>query len=61
MEFINETKEVTFELDISSGVTYFAIANSLSNQLRILAHKKGISANTLLYVWIQEKLKEQKS
>ena len=61
MDYFDETKEVEFEIDLLSDVNYFSIAKSLSDQLRIIAQKEGVSANTLLNLWLQEKLKDQES
>jgi predicted HicB family RNase H-like nuclease len=55
------TKEVSFEIDINSETTYYAVEKSLSERLHIIAQKKGISANTLINLWVQEKLQEQKA
>ncbi len=61
MEYQDQTKEVEFEIDLVSDVNYYSIAKSLSEQLRLIAQKEGVSPNTLLNLWIQEKLKEQES
>ncbi len=61
MDYQDQTKEVEFEIDLISDINYFSIAKSLSDQLRLIAQKEGVSPNTLLNLWIQEKLRDQES
>ena len=61
MDFQDQTKEVEFEIDLISDINYFSIAKSLSDQLRLRAQKEGVSPNTLLNLWLQEKLRDQES
>ena len=58
---LDDSEDVEFEVDLGADVNYFPIAKSLTEQLRIIAEKEGISTNTLINIWIQEKLKEQES
>jgi hypothetical protein len=59
-EFWDRTKSARFEVDIESEVTYYALDSVLSKKVRTIAHKRGVSADTLLNLWVQEKLREQK-
>lgn len=59
-DYWGRTKEVSFEVDIESEVTYYAVEKMLSEQLQTVAQKRGISADTLINLWVQEKLQEQK-
>jgi hypothetical protein len=59
-DFWEETKEASFEVDISSEVTYYALDKTLSEQILEIAKERGIAADILLNLWIQEKLQEQK-
>ena len=61
MDYEDQTKEVEFEIDLGTDANYFLIAKSLSYQLRAIAQKEGVSANTLLNIWLQEKLKDQET
>lgn len=56
--FWDQTKEVDFSVDIRSEVTYYAIDKSLSRQIREIARKRGIAADTLLNLIVQEKIRE---
>lgn len=59
-DFWDRTKSAKFEVDIESEVTYYALDSKLSKKVRSIAKKRGVSADTLLNLWIQEKLQEQK-
>jgi len=60
-EHWDKTEQVEFKVDIRSEVTYFAVENSLSEKLRTIARQHGVSADTLLNLWVQERLQEQKT
>ncbi len=60
-DFWNKTKEVEFEVDIKSEITYYALDKRLSEQIQKIAQKRGVSADTLINLWIQEKLQEQRT
>jgi hypothetical protein len=60
-DFWNRTKSVKFEVDIESEVTYYALDSKLSTKIRSIAKKRGVSADTLLNLWVQEKLREQRA
>ncbi len=57
-EFWDETTPVEFEIDLHSETTYYALESNLSMNLRKLAEQRGVSAETLLNLWVQEKTLE---
>ncbi|NUM43436.1 MAG: hypothetical protein HUU38_01930 [Anaerolineales bacterium] len=59
-EYWDQTHPVEFEIDIQSSKTYFAVDTELSTQLGDVARKRGVSAETLVNLWLQEKLMELK-
>ena len=59
--FWDRTAEATFEVDIEGEVTYYAIDRVLSQEIQALAEKRGVFADTLVNLWLQEKLQEQKA
>ena len=59
-EFWDSTKTADFDVDIQSEITYYALDRNLSEQIQRIAQKRGISPDTLLNLWVQEKLQEQK-
>lgn len=60
-DFWDKTKEVSFEIDIKSEVTYYAVDKTLSEKIQTIAQKRGVSADTLVNLWVQEKLQKQKA
>jgi hypothetical protein len=52
----DRTEPAEFEVDILSEITYYALDSKLSEAVRSLARKRGVSADTLLNIWVQEKL-----
>ena len=58
-DFWDTTREVSFEVDIESEVTYYAIDKTLSEKIQAIAQKRGVTADTLINLWVQEKLHEQ--
>jgi len=58
-DYWNKTKSVEIEIDIQSEVTYYAVDKELSAKIRTIAKQHGVSPDTLLNLWAQEKLQEQ--
>ncbi|MGQ3683974.1 MAG: CopG family antitoxin [Candidatus Loosdrechtia sp.] len=60
-DFWDKTKEASFEIAIESEVTYYAVDKILSEKIQAIAQKRGVTADTLVNLWVQEKLQEQKT
>ncbi|HHT9135506.1 MAG TPA: CopG family antitoxin [Candidatus Avalokitesvara rifleensis] len=60
-DYWGKTKPAKFEVDIQSEVTYYALDKELAERVRSLARRRGVSAVTLLNLWVQEKLKTFKT
>ena len=60
-EIWEQTHEVEFEVDIQSSITYFPIESTLSKQLRKLAAQRGVSPETLLNLWVQERIGQEEA
>ncbi|MDO8723173.1 MAG: CopG family antitoxin [Syntrophales bacterium] len=56
--FWDHTREANFSVDIREEVTYYAIDKSLSQQIQDMARKRGIAADTLINLIVQEKIRE---
>ncbi len=52
--------EVSVEVAVSSDKTYFAVAKDLIPQLKFHARRQGISAETLINLWLREKVAQNK-
>jgi len=59
-EFWDKTKEASFKVDIESEVTYYAVDKMLSEKIQSIAQKRGVTADTLINLWVQKKLQEQR-
>lgn len=57
-EYWEQTEPAEFEVDIRSEVTYYALDSTLSAEVRALAERRGVAPETLLNLWVQEKLHE---
>jgi len=57
-DYWEQTRPVEFEVDLQSEVTYYPLDVALSAQVRSIAARRGISPETLLNLWVQEKLQE---
>jgi hypothetical protein len=55
----DETEEVEFNVDLQSDVYYYAVEMSLSSKLHKLADEKGVSAESLLNLWLQERVNSE--
>lgn len=57
-DYWDQTELVEFEVDIQAEATYYALERQLSRELAKAADQRGVSAETLLNIWVQEKLRE---
>jgi len=57
-DYWNLTREAHFEVDIQRRVFLTALEPTLAKKLTALAHKQGVSTETLINVWLTEKAKE---
>ena len=58
-ELPEDCREVEFTVELDSRKHYFAIENSLSENLRAVAKRHGVSAETLINLWVKEKLNSE--
>lgn len=58
-EILDETEDVKFEVDLQSDVFYYAVETSLSSKLHTIAERRGVSAETLINLWLQEKANQE--
>jgi hypothetical protein len=57
-DFWDQTKPVEFEVDLESNVRLVALEPDLATKVNEVAWKKGVSLETLLNLWVREKLDE---
>ncbi len=58
-DFWEQIEPVEFEIEIESQTTYFPVETNLSTKLAAVAKRHGVSPETLLNLWIQEKTAEE--
>jgi hypothetical protein len=57
--FWDQTKRAKFEVNIGSEITYYSLDKKLAEEVQFIAQKRGVSADTLINLWVQEKIQEQ--
>lgn len=58
-DYWDQTREVEFEVSIESEVTLCALDPMLATKTGQVAWRKGISLETLINLWVREKLEEE--
>lgn len=58
-EVWDHTESVEFSVNIASERKYFALDINMSNRVSKIARMHGISPETLVNLWVQEKLSQQ--
>lgn len=58
-DYWEQTRPAKIEVALESEVTYYALESKLARQEEQLARRQGVSPETLLNLWVQEKLHEQ--
>ena len=59
-DFWEQTEPAEFEVEIVSEKRYFPIEINLSVKISDIAAIRGVSPETLLNLWLQEKISEEK-
>lgn len=55
-DYWERTREASFEVDIQRRVFLTALEPELAKKLTAYAHRQGVSTETLINVWLTEKL-----
>ncbi len=58
-DFWDQTRKAAIDVEIESEMTYYSLDRKLSEKVQSLAQRRGVSADTLINLWVQEKLQEQ--
>lgn len=58
VDYEDMMEPVDVEIEVSSSKMYCAIAKDVLLQVRTQAHQQGVSTETLINLWLQEKLFE---
>lgn len=57
---LEKTKKIDFKINVLNEINYCAIEKDISNELHSVAHNKGISTDTLINLWLKERLIQTK-
>jgi hypothetical protein len=55
-DYEDDMEPVTVEIDLASSKVYCPVAKDLVRQVRTQARRQGVSTETLINLWLQEKL-----
>jgi len=58
-DFWDQTKKVEFGVDVKSEIIYYSLDKKLAEKVQSIAQRRGVSPDTLINLWVQEKLQEQ--
>jgi hypothetical protein len=58
-DYWEQTQPAEFEVDLRSSSIYFPLERNLAEQLRSAAEAHGVSPETLLNLWVQERVAEE--
>jgi hypothetical protein len=56
-----KTKKVKFEVVVEPEATYYPVERDLSAKIQSVAKKQGVSSDTLVNLWLEQKINEQRS
>lgn len=60
-ELWEQTQPAEFQVELQSEVAYYPLDVTLAAKVHSIAKQRGVSPETLLNLWIQEKLQEETS
>jgi len=58
-EIWGQTKKVKFDVVAEPEATYYPIEKDLSKKIQSMAKRRGVSSDTLVNLWLEQKVKEQ--
>lgn len=58
-DYWDQTEEVEFEVDIQSEVKYCALEFGLASKVEKIAWKRGVSTETLINLWVNERVEKE--
>ena len=59
-DYLDDKKNVDVNIAIDHEITYYALDNQLTEPLLKAAKKHGVSSDTLVNMWLHERLQEEK-
>ncbi|MBC7227244.1 MAG: hypothetical protein H5T61_08430 [Thermoflexales bacterium] len=58
-DYWEQTCPADFEVEIQREATYYPLDAVLADRVRAVARRRGISPETLLNLWVQERLQQE--
>jgi len=55
-----KTKKVRFDVVLEPEAIYYPVEKDLSKKIQSVARKKGASTDTLVNLWLEQKIREQR-
>ena len=60
-DFWNKTRKVKFDVVLEPEATYYPVQKDLSEKIQSEARKQGVPSDTLVNLWLEQKIKERRS
>ncbi len=60
-DFWKKTRKVKFDVVLEPEATYYPIEKVLSKKIQSEARKRGVPSDTLVNLWLEQIIKEQRS
>jgi hypothetical protein len=60
-DFWKKTKKVKFDVVLEPEATYYPVEKGLSEKIQSVARKQGVPSDALVNLWLEQKIKEQRS
>ena len=60
-DYWGRTRKVKFDVVLEPEATYYPIQKDLSERIQSEARKQGVSSDTLVNLWLEQKIKERRS
>ncbi|HEU4343787.1 MAG TPA: CopG family antitoxin [Candidatus Binatia bacterium] len=60
-DFWKKTKKVTYDVVLEPEATYYPVEKDLSEKIQSVARKRGVSSGTLVNLWLQQRIKQQRT
>src|SRR5262245_32292508 len=60
-DYWGKTKKVKFDVVLEPEATYYPVHKDLSEKIQSEARKQGVSSDTLVNLWLEQKIKERRS
>src|SRR5687768_9137975 len=60
-DYWGKTRKVEFDVVLEPEATYYPISKDLSEKIQLEARKQGVSSDTLVNLWLEQKIKERRA